>query len=224
MQKPPAGGWSLDEIEAIEDESQRRERYRQEAEKLWSEMPEVTDEERPHVIFFGLLEDTRTKMVVTRRTGAQATFRLLHTNLARLQRATSRVVGELVTTHKGEAQLSVAEQEVIIYERGHEEILIEGRVIPNALHEAILADKRDLVLAIASGTLVAALLISLLLIDLQANPHVATSLDRLFSTFVGTFIVSILGIVHTYWDIKDKKVIAWTVASDQRQKGSQSRQ
>ena len=215
-----ANGWSLIEIEAIEDLGARREQYKQRAEPLWKEMPEVTTEERKHVIFYGLLENTRTELVITRRTEAQANFRLHQANLARLQRATSNVVSELVTTHRGEAQLAVAENEVVVYERGHEEILIEGTVIPNALKETIRADKKNVLVAIASLIVVVAVSVPLIYADLGSSPHISINLDRLLATFVGFFIISSLGLFQTWWDIKANKVIAWTVATDLRRKSS----
>jgi hypothetical protein len=215
-----ANGWALIDIETIDAEPERQKRYDEEAAKLWGEMPEVTAEERAHVIFVGLLEDTRTRVLVTRRTSAQATFRLLHTNLARLQRATAKVVSELVATHRGEAPLNIADKEVIIYERGHEEILIEGRVIPNAAREAVTADKKNLLVAVASAVVVTAVGVWLGAIDRQAHPDIVANLDKLLATFIGFLILSVLGLFQTWWEIRENRVVSWTVASEPRLRGA----
>lgn len=215
-----ANGWGLTEIEELDDEASRKMKYKEQAQTLWDEMPEVTASEKEHVIFFGLLESTRTRLVITRRTGSQANFRLHHTNLAKLQRATSQVVSELVTTHHGEAHLVVAEKEVVIYERGHEEILIEGRVIPNALLEAFTSDKKNLLVAVTSLVVVVAVGTWLYFLDLKANPNIAVNLDRLLATFIGFLILSGLGLFQTWWEIKANKVISWTVATDLKRTGS----
>ena len=215
-----ANGWGLTDIEELPDEAARLARYLDIAGTLWNDMPEVTSEEKKHVIFCGLLDDTRTDLVITRRTEAQANVRMHQTNLARLQRAASNVVSELVTTHRGEAQLSVAEQEVVIYERGHEEILIDGKVIPNAVSEAIRSDKKNLLVSAASLLVVAGVSIALFTIDLKSHPNVATSLDRLLATFIGFFVISGLGLLQTWWEIKSNKVIAWSVATDLKRKSA----
>jgi hypothetical protein len=207
-----AFGWEDMKIKNLSDE-EKEAKYREYAEDLWKEMPEVADEEKPFVIFYGILQDNRTKFVITRMNESQATFRLLHTNLGRLQQSTTKLIRSIVRSHANAKGLEISQNRITIYERGHEETLIVGRVIPDAARELWVADRKNILLV--AGSLIF-LLISIILIrfvNSQNSPIWGSALERLATGFVTSAVVAGIGLVQTYVEIKEEKLIDWKVAS-----------
>ncbi len=207
-----AFGWEEMGIKGLPEE-ERKQKYQERAEELWKEMPEVANEEKPFVIFYGILQDNRTKFVITRMNDSEATFRLLHISLGRLQQSTSKIINSIIKSHANSKGLTISQNRVLIYERGHEEVLITGRVIPNAFKELWVADKKNVLIALVSFLVAVPSFIGLQYFNSSNNLILGGTLERLSTGFLTTIIVSGINLLQTYFQIREEKTIDWKVAS-----------
>lgn len=194
---------------------ERETRYIQQADTLWSSMPEIAAREKEYVIFYGLLQDNQTQFIVTRVVEGQATFRLLQSNLEKLQASTTSVIRRLTTTQGNQPGVKIRYERIAIYEKGDDEIIIEGRVIPNALLEAWKTDKRNILLAVSGLLLTVPSILFLFFIDPAVNRIIGGTLERLSTAFITTTIVSAIGFLQTFLQIRGVKLINWAVASEE---------
>lgn len=207
-----AYGWEEMSIKQLPNDEKLK-KYKEHAGELWKEMPEVTNEEQQFVIFYGILQDNRTKFVITRMNDSQATFRLLHNNLGRLQQSTDKIVRSIVRSHANTKGLEISQNRIIIYERGFEDILIVGRVIPSAFKELWRADKKNVLLAAIFGFLLIPSFIMLQFVNSSTNLILGGSFERVSTAFLTTAIVSCVSLFQTYLEIRQEKIIDWKVAS-----------
>lgn len=210
LERLRANGWEDMSFLSLKPE-EKLERYKAHASQLFSEMPELAAEEKDYVIFFGVLQDTQTKFIVTRRILGQATFRLLHPVLGKLQPSTEKMVRQLISPIHHDKPLPVSYQSIVIYERGFDDVIIKGRVIPAPFREAWRVNKKDAFLIIGSFLLLVPTIIAQLYVDTNQHRVIGGNLERLSTVLVTTMIVSLLGFLQTYVDIRKKKIIAWTV-------------
>jgi hypothetical protein len=205
-------GWENIKVREMSDE-EKNVWYQTEAATLWDEMPEIAAQEKEYVIFFGLLQDNQTRFIITRVTDGQATFRLIHRNLDRLQSSTVKMVRQLIEPHGNLPGLSISNYRISIYERKHDDIIIQGRVVPNALAEAWRVDSKNILLAIGALLLAVPSFIALIWINSSTNQIIGGTLERASTAFLTTMIVSVIGFIQTYLQIRNIKVIDWAVAS-----------
>ena len=119
-------GWELTEIAQLgDDEEQKQKIYRERAEKLFADMPEIAQEEKEHVVFFGFFAGDQTKFVVTRRVEGQLTIRLLQKELGNLQSSTEKTVRRLLDAKIGDAHFKI-NRGIQIYEKEHAHIIINS--------------------------------------------------------------------------------------------------
>ncbi len=84
-------GWTP--VEAIDYDEEKLVKYHQRmAKELFIEMPEIAQQEKDSLIYYGFLADDKTKFVITRVVESQITFRLLHPELPKLQNSTRKLV------------------------------------------------------------------------------------------------------------------------------------
>jgi len=205
-------GWEPMEFLDINDESTKTAKYKEMAESLFGEMPEIAIEEQGNVIFYGYLADDQTKFVVTRRVQGQITFRLLHPVLPRLQASTRKVVKKILSSRIGE----ISNYSVILYEKGHDHIILHGRVIPTPIKEAIRSNRKDTLLSLIPLIFVIPMMITLATIDLTAYPLIMGTGERLSTALITTSLVSALGLFQSYWEISRHKLIIWNFVSDDK--------
>lgn len=202
-------GWEPIEIRDAADEPAKRELYKRAAEHLFSEMPEIAVEERGHVLFFGLLADDQTKFVITRRVEGQLTFRLLHPALPRVQSSTRKMVAKVLASQFG----SISNNRVLVYERGFDHVILLGTVISDPKRETLRINKKDALLAVVPLLLVAPIFFGLAMADLSSHQFMKGTGERLSTALITTSIVSGLGLLQTYWDIRRNRLISWNVTS-----------
>ena len=207
-------GWEFVGTSSL-DEDQRVNRYKELSDRLMKVMPEVrAAEEAEHVIYYGELQDEKTKFIVTRVVDGQMTFRLLHPNLAKLERSTERVIRKLLTTAIGEGRLHVSNNSVVVYERGHEDIIIQGHVISRPFREAISANRKDVLLILGSFLILVPNVVGLFLIPVDQHRILGGTLERLSTALATTIIVSGLGYFQTYYELRIHETVKWTPYAD----------
>jgi hypothetical protein len=189
-------------------ERERRAWYREQAETVFKEMPEldVTDPERNSVIYFGRIADEDTVFTVTRRVMGELKFRLLHKELLKLQSATDRAVRNVLQEN---LFCGVVGSKVTVYERGRKVALLTGQVISNQLREAYKRDSRDIALTVVP------LVLFLILIPLDYSfggalrPDLRGVADRVATAMLTTAIVSGLGFLTVYWRLGREGSVVW---------------
>jgi hypothetical protein len=193
-------------------EEELKEWYKTKAAEIWNQMPEIAMAEKEYVIFFGDLQDNQTKFIITREVEGQATFRLLQTNLDKLQSSTVYMVKTLRKPIGSLLPLEISNQRVSIYERGHDEIIIQGRVISNAFDETWRVDKKNILLAIGALLLSIPLFTTLIWVNSKTNQIIGGTLERASTAFLTTFIVSLIGFIQTFLEVRSTKVVDWVVS------------
>lgn len=194
-------------------ESDRSTWYREQADSLWESMPEIAGHEKEYVIFCGVLPANHTRLIITRIVEGRATFRLLHERLDKLQGATTALVKDLLDANGNLPHLGISYEQISIYERGFDHIIIHGRVIPNVAREAWRVDKRNVLLAAGGLFFAIPCLVALLWLNSTTNAIVGGTLERASTAFLTTTIVSLIGFLQTYLDVRSAKLIDWTVAT-----------
>jgi hypothetical protein len=209
-------GWDNITYKDLPEEDRQR-CYREQAKEIWDDktFPEITDQERDFLIFYGILQDTQTKFMITRVNEGQATFRLLHPDLSRLQSSTTDMIRKLISSTGNEPPLKISRNRVTIFERGYDHRIIQGRVIVNHLREAWRVDQRNLLLASIGFLLTVPSLAALLIVSSETSRIAGGTLERLSTAFISTTVVSLIGFLQTYLEIRNKKLVDWVVTSDE---------
>ena len=189
--------------------------YNEKASELWDLMPEIASGEKDYVIFYGDLQDNQTKFIITRVVDGQATFRLLHPNLDRLQASTIYMVDTLQKPVGTLPPLEIRNQRISIYEREHDDIIIQGRVISSYAKETWRIDKKNILLAFGAFLLAVPTFITLIWVNSNTNEIIGGTLERASTTFLTTFVVSLIGFIQTYLEIRKIKIVDWMVASSE---------
>ena len=191
-----------------DQERERREWYRDQADIVFAEMPEVkrTDNERDAVIYFGRMADESTQFIVTRRVIGELKFRQLNRELLKLQSSTDRIIKDVLAEP---LFCGVIGSKVTVYERGREVVLLSGDVVSNRLREAYRRDSRDIALAVVPLLL----FIAIFPLDYQfgslLRPDVRALLDRFSTAMLTTSIVSLLAFATVFWRLRRESSVVW---------------
>lgn len=203
-------------------------KYKELAQPMFEQMLEIAAAEKDDVVFFGKVADDQTQFVVTRPVENQITFRLLHPVLPRLQASAKKIVKTVLRTDLVGKRLAVGNNRIVVYERGHDNIIIAGRVISRPIRETCRTDLKDLLLTIVPALIL--IPVTALLLQTPTNspeqsagimsaPLMRGTLERLSTALFTTALVSLLGLLTTYYDIKKNRAIAWDVARDRTFEG-----
>lgn len=211
-------GWDDVKVKEL-PENEREKWYMDHAKELWENMPEIANNEKEYVIFYGAIPDNQTKFIITRVTEGQATFRLLHTNLDRLQASTKDMIKRLIEGQGNLPPLKISNQRISIYERGYDDIIIQGRVVPSPFWEAWRVDKRNLLLTLGAFLFAVPIFITLIWVNSQTNRIIGGTLERASTAFLTTMIVSFIGFIQTYLQVRSTKLIDWVVAASTEHTG-----
>lgn len=204
-------GWEPVEIQLLDDDISKEKKYKEMADILFKDMPEIAVEEKDNVLFYGYLADDQTKFVVTRRVQGQITFRLLHPVLLRVQSSTRKMVRKILDSRFGE----ISSNNVLIYERGFDDIIFTGRIVPSPLREALKTNRKDALLFIVPLMFAAPLLAGLVNINLEQYELLKGTAERLSTALLTTSVVSGLGLFQTFWEIRRHKLIIWNFSSEE---------
>lgn len=201
---------------------ERRHLYCVLAKQLFGEMPEVAAAEMNGVIFLGCVQKMQTLFFLTRMNEREVTFRLLQRELPRLQSSTAQIMKDLISVGLVGARRRFEDVEVHVYERNYDRIVIKGRVITNSFYETWRDNHKDTLLFIVPLLLLSP---TAFILDHQdALAHSMTKfwfaeLERLSTALLTTSIVSALGVVQTWFQIKRMKLIDWSVKTDHHHHG-----
>lgn len=191
-----------------DQEAERRQWYREQAETVFSEMPEVkvSDPERRSVIYFGRMASEDTEFTVTRRVMGELKFRLLHRELLKLQSATDRAVKKVLAEP---LFCGVVGSKVTVFERGRDVVLLSGAVVSSRLREAYRRDSRDIALTLVP------LVIFLVMFPLDyqfgggLRPDIRSLFDRFATAMLTTAIVSALSFMSVYFRLARESSVVW---------------
>lgn len=190
------------------EEAERREWYREQADLVFAEMPEVlrTDPECDAVIYFGQMADQDTVFIATRRVMGELKFRLRHKELLKLQSSTDRLVKNVLAQ---ELFCDIVGSRVTVYERGRNVVLLSGDIVTNRLREAYRRDSRDIALTVVP------LVIFLVAFPLDykfggpLRPDIRSLFDRFTTAMFTTAIVSGLSFLSVYFRLARESSIVW---------------
>lgn len=191
-----------------EQEKERRQWYREQAETVFAEMPEVivTDPEREAVIYFGIMAEDNTEFIVTRRVMGEIKFRLLHKELLKLQSAADRAVRNVL---EEEIFCGVIGSQVTVYERGRNIVLLSGYVVSNRWREAYKRDSRDIALTIVPLTLFLVMFPLDYKFGGPLRPDIRALSDRFTTAMFTTAIVSALSFLSVFFRLGRESRIVW---------------
>jgi len=208
-------GWEQKEIAILKTEHEKIDAYVARGQELFTQqlMPEVAQEEKNDIIFCGFLSADQTRFVVTRSNDGEMTFRLLQPELQQLIRATEKII-RAIEAHfpKPEADEHIINRSILIYERSHDHVILEGRVIENKYLESLRTNIKDTIVVISASILLIILGIILFFSHFTAvGSNVLEILSRAAVSIMVVFLVSIIGLYLTYRDIKTTRVISWNL-------------
>jgi hypothetical protein len=206
-------GWEPTEVHLAGDETAKEQKYKELAENIFHSMPEIAAAEKDFVIFYGYFADDQTRFVITRVVEGQITFRLLHPELPRLQSSTEKMVRNIITSRIHDKILVVSNHTIRVYERGYDEIIMKGRVIPNAWREAVKTDRKDVLLAIGAFV-VGFITLAGILSQISNSTLINGTMERMSTAMMTTALVSALGLFQAYWEISRHSIIAWTATNE----------
>ena len=203
-------GWEPIEVCQTEGEDHKLQKCRELSEVLFRDMPENSASRTEHVIFFGYLADDYTRFVVLKLVEGQVTFRLENTELSRLQTSAGKVIRKVIHARLYGKPLHVSNQSVVVYERGNDYLLFNGRVIPNALEETLRSDRKSLLLTIIPLLIFIVISATVMLgVSAQNFGFVGGTLERLSTALITTALVSGLSLLETYLEIYRNRIIVW---------------
>lgn len=214
-------GWEPVEISHIVDEAEKTAKYKEMATELVNAMPEIRAVNQ-NIIFYGYIVADETPFMISRVVTGQITFRLLQPDLSPLLTATDRIIRRVIRSRIYEKSLAISNQKIVVYERGHENIILKGRVIPNAFRETIHTDRKDFLLTIVPFAIVIPL-ISILIAFNPSNPLLGGTLERLSTALLTTSLVSALGLFQAYWVIRRENLISWKFTSGETASENETR-
>ena len=203
-------GWEPVEVCTLMDEEAKLQKCRELAAYLFEDMPPGAASRLEHVLTYGYLSDDYTRFVVIRLVDGQITFRLANTVLGQLQTSTTKVIRKILKSNINGQPLRVCNQRVVIYERGNDFIVLNGRVIPNPLKETFRTDRKSVLLAVVALS-VFLIAISLLLSGMMAetNALLRGTIERVSTAMLTAALVSSLNLTETYLEIYRNRVIVW---------------
>jgi len=207
-------GWEPADIASTTSEVEKVTLYKTKADKLFTEgvMPEVAHEEKDYVIFFGQIASDQTKFIVTRSVSGLITYRLLQEELHQLISATEKLVRNVISKSvfslKG-VSVSIENNNILVYEKGHNHVILEGRVVENTFVETIKTNPKDalvMFLVVIFGT------ISFSVHNASENNLVTPDqMDKISLSVIAVALVSLVGIVLTFVNIKKNRIVSWNL-------------
>lgn len=197
--------------------AERQHKYCLLARELFDEMPEVAAAEMNGVIFLGCLQKQQTLFFLTRMNQREVSFRLLQRELPRLQSSTAQIIKDLISVNLVGGKRRFEDVEVNIYERNYDRVIIKGRVITNSVYETWRDNHKDTLLFIVPLLLLIPTAFILDHADALARtvtPFWHSELERMSTALLTTSIVSALGVIQTWVQIRRMKLIDWSVKND----------
>jgi hypothetical protein len=210
-------GWEPPDIAKMESTEEKLKAYRERAQPLFTaeQMPEVAQEELEDVIFFGAIRADQTRFVVTRTPG-ELTFRLIQAELPMLISATEKLLKAIGATNLVGLPLkrtphNVIDNKILIYEKGHNHVILQGRVVESPFFETLRTNQKDAFVILLVLLFLMLRLISHTIIDFKFIS--AADFDKLTFSILAVSLVSLIGLVLTFIGIRRHKLVSWNLTS-----------
>ena len=185
------------------------------ARPIFAQMPEVAAAERRRLIYLGYIADEQVFFVITRMVAGVITFRLLHQDLERLQRATLTLVQSVVQATIAQQQLEISSPVVQIYKRKYDHIIINGRIITHPLREVIREHWRDFLVFPVALSLAIVTFAPLVGGFVDKETVWFGMIERFNTVMDTTSLILFLQFLATYFQIRRRRLINWIVGSGQ---------
>jgi len=194
--------------DALEPYEIRRKAFQDRAEKEWTALPEVAADEKDHVVFFARLPD-HGRIIVTRLLAGYATIRVIHDDLATLEKAAERIATELRKRVGAIDGFDIEEDRIEIYERGQNNVLLVGKVVTQPFKETMNRHPGDWI----SGTVTAiASFLSIAILAYSApdpDSLFGGTLSRFSTAMIAAFFISAVTFFQHYGSIRRRGKIEW---------------
>lgn len=175
---------------------------------IFQEMPEVAAAEKGRAIYVGYISSEQTLFIVTRMVPGELTFRLLHKELDRLQKATVLLVRKLVGSALRGRTLVIADPIVKIYERRNNHVIIEGRIVTRPLQEVVQDRLIDaIVFAFALG--VAIVSFPPFWKNAMTDNTLFGMLERFNTALITTALILVVQLLVAWVQVKRRRLIRW---------------
>jgi hypothetical protein len=175
---------------------------------IFDEMPEVAAAEQGRAIYIGYISSEQTPFIVTRIVPGELTFRLLHKELERLQKATILLVRKLVGRPLRGRPLIIADPVVKIYERRNNHVIIEGRIVTRPLQE-IMQDRLIDTIVFAFSLSLAIVSLPPLWRDFMNDNMVFGMLERFNTALITTALILAIQLFGAWVQVKRYRLIRW---------------
>jgi hypothetical protein len=205
-------GWEPVEICELEDEAAKLEKCRELGQYLFKDLPATAASRTEHVLFYGYLADDYTRFIALKLVKGQITFRMANDTLGRLQMSTGKLIKKILNTPLNDKAVNISNNQVVIYERGNDYVVLSGRVVPQPLAETLRSDRKSALLTVIPlilAILILAFGFGFMGITAQNNGLLGVSLGRLLTALLTTALVSLLGLIDTYVEIYRNKIVIW---------------
>ncbi len=205
-------GWESADVSCLASDEEKEEKYKQEGERLFEQMPEVVQNERNHVIFYGCVQSDAAEFVVTRSTEGEITYRLLQPELNRLIRATEKIIKEVEKDRHhieffSSSDEHIVGKQVLIYERDSDHVVLEGRVVENPTAETIKTNPKDTVVLILAAVFLVLRFASHRIFEIKFMSQ--EDFDKFTLSIVAVSLVSFIGFLITLFSIRKNRIISW---------------
>jgi hypothetical protein len=196
---------------AADDYDNRLADYRKAAEREWSHLPEKAINEEEHLIFYSRLPE-QSRLLITRFDEGYVVYRIINEDMSRLLKGTEQLVKKLRTKAGSLQGDEILNDEIEVYEKGEDHVILEGRVIRSAWKEAFRRDPQSWITA---GVTLLTFMIAITLLAYVAigDELWKGSLERFSTAMIATFFVSLATVVRLFVQIKRKGGIIWTAKS-----------
>jgi len=213
-------GWEPSEIANITNEVEKAEKHKNLCLSQKSDLPEIAEKELESAIFFGVTSQTQSHIIVTRANVGELAFRVINEKFMKLTLATEFVVTKIIDNKKWimeHTNNGIINESVTLYEKKSSNSFFIGRVIENYVLEAKRINKKDFWISIVSFiSLIFLIPIALLKPEgaifagkQDTINFIEGSVDRLSTALFAALIISAIGIINTYIDIRSHKRIKW---------------
>jgi hypothetical protein len=205
-------GWEPREASLLNSEKEKVDKYAEISSKLFEEMPEVAQPEKADVIYSGFLSADQTSFVVTRSSDGEITYRLLQPELPKLIQATEKIIKAIEGQRVSSRDENIIDKTILVYEKGHDYVILRGRVVENKLLETARSNLKDaVVVAICSFTLIVLSIVLATGVLGGVAPSWIQGVIRLSVPICALFIASLAGLIITYREITNTRVVSWNL-------------
>jgi hypothetical protein len=196
---------------AAADYDDRLAEYKKAAEREWTHLPEKVIDEEEHLIFYSRLPE-QSRLIITRFDEGYVVYRVINEDMSRLLKGTERLVNQVRAKAGSLRSDEILNDEIEVYEKGEDHVILKGRVIRSASREAIRRDPQSWITA---GVTLLTFICAIAALAYLSIPDAIWkgSLERFSTAMIATFFVSLATVMRLFFQIRRKGGIIWTATS-----------